>query len=159
VPAVFRLGEDAEFRIENDLMLVNVIAYELDGVGEFQHADELRRAIAAKEEAVINVDMYSARMVLRALDHARARDLLDEDGNRLRDDLVTQFVESPSYVLKDDEGNQIREWHPTSGPYVPSERLVTAPGEMWLVVDSTQPLHDDQLGVLTVRPYPPERGM
>jgi hypothetical protein len=158
VPAIFRLGPGPEYRIENDLMLANVIAYELDGVGEFRHADEIRRAAGEGETAIIDVDMHSARMVLRALDHARARGLLDDDANRLRDDLVTQFVVSPTYVLVDEDGAKIREWHSTSGPYVPGERLVTDDDERWRVVD-VRGSFSDEIDVLVVEPYPPERGL
>jgi len=158
VPALFRiLGRD-EFRVENDLTLANVIAYELDGVGEFRHADEIRRAVGERGTAVIEVDSYSLRMVLRALDHAKARGLLDEDGNRLRDDLVTRLVPSPAYELVDAEGTKIRDWHSTSGPYVQGERLVTGPDDRWLVVKGRQPLLDET-GVLVVEPFPAERGL
>ena len=153
MPAVFRILDDTEFRIENDLLLTNVIAYELVGVGEFRHADEIRRAVREEETAVTDVDADSLRMVLRAFDHARARGLLDDDANRLRDALVTRFVPSPTYELFDDGGTKIRDWHSTSGPYVANERLVTGPEELWLVV-SARHSDDDETGVLVVKPYP-----
>ena len=153
MPAVFEFP-DEQFRIGNDLLLATHLTYELNGVGEFRIADELSEAANSGDTVTIQMSPDNARMILRALDHVRAKGVLDEDGNRLRDALVRDFVASPSYRLVTTDGEALGDWHPTSGPYVPGERLVTGPDDAWEVIDVTQPWDDDELGELVVRPWP-----
>lgn len=153
MPAIFEFPNE-QLPIENDLLLATHVAHELNGVGEFQIADEVRGAANSGNTVTIEVTPDNARMILRALDHVRAREVLDEDGKRLRDALVGDFVASPSYRLVTADGKPLGDWHPTSGPYVPGERLVTGPNDAWEVIDVTQPWDDDEMGELVVRPYP-----
>lgn len=135
MPAVFRLPRGEEFEIENDLALA-ALARELVGATEFQHGGEITRALEEGETAVIDVDTYSLRMVTRAFENARAGELLDDDGKRVYDALVTYPAPAATYTLVTEDGTDLGGWHPPSGFYGQGERLVTDRDHAWLVVES-----------------------
>lgn len=110
------------------------------------------RALLERLERRERIDMQTIAFaefwaLLRALDHVRNAHELGRDGQRLRDALVAGSI---PYRLRPFGGGQDLGFTSYAGTYLPADRLVRSPGEVYRVVDTIVDEDDPEPTVLVI---------